>query len=726
MNDIVKGLNNEQKEAVLSKSQHILVLAGAGTGKTQVLTKRIANLINLGVEPSSILSVRFTNKAAKEMKERIKKLIDPSINIDDIWIGTFHSICNRMLRNHPVASRLGASFQILDSDDQKSLVKQVIEEMKIFEAYSGKEKSNKIREAVKLSVGYINENKDNIKRPKNCTFGEKEFNFFGFNALKVYKEYEDKRNELEVVDFGDLMLYTVEMFENSKETLKEFQDKFKHILVDEFQDTNHIQYEWLKMLIDNKKNYLFVVGDDDQSIYGWRGANIKNILQFDRNFKDTHTIRLEQNYRSTSTILDCANTVIGNNKARKGKNLWSAGDKGNKVNMFIANTTYSEAEYVAKKIKQGIYQGKSPNDFAILYRTNAVSRSAESKLNEYKIPYRIIGGVGFWSRMEIKDVMSYVALIMNPKNNIALERTINIPSRGIGKKTFDKIKQHAGYNRISILDAVKELLENREIKPATKAGKGLQEYLDIVNDGQKLTDNPGALIEMIVRKSKIIKYYMSEGEEKGAEREQNIMELINSAENFRNDSDNMSDLEAFVNYASLQINADKKDSEEAVQMMTIHTAKGLEFPEVFLMGVEEGIFPSRRNCEGHKLEEERRLAYVGITRAEKELTLSAALNRFGGTSAPSRFMTELPESLVIKTEETPQQNQYGFLDNRPKSNEISKPFAQKRNFEKIKIGNNYNHKKYGQGVIISVKEDNDRLIVKVNFDFIGIKQFIVT
>lgn len=729
MNNLLEGLNAEQHQAVISKNQYMLVLAGAGTGKTQVLTKRISNLINLGVEPSSILAVTFTNKAAKEMKERIGKLIDKNINLDEIWIGTFHSICNKMLRKNPIASRLGTNFQIIDADDQKSLVKQVIEENKIFEAYTGSEKANKVKECIKLSVDYINKQKDLIKRPKNCKFTEKDYNFFGFDALKIYKEYEKKRQEIEVVDFGDLMLYTVEMFQNSKDTLEKYQLQFKHILVDEFQDTNYIQYEWLKMLIANGENYLFVVGDDDQSIYGWRGANISNILDFDKKFKQVETIRLEQNYRSTNTILNCANTIIANNQARKGKNLWSQKEIGTKIQVYFSNTIYSEAESIARMIKKGINQGVSPNEYAILYRTNAISRSLESKLNEFKIPYRIIGGLGFWSRMEIKDVMSYLAILLNPKNNIAIERTINVPSRGIGKKTFEKIKLHALQNQIGILESIRDLIEKREIKPATKAGLGLQNYLSIIENAHNLKETPHLAIESIIKESKLIEYYMTEGEEKGSERELNLLELINSSEHFTNEDIEISDLEAFINYASLQTNIDKKDTEEAVQMMTIHTAKGLEFPNVFLAGVEEGIFPSQRNTDRKSLEEERRLMYVAITRAKENLSISSAGNRFNQTSVPSRFIQELPPELIVLNDESQNSNSYqqnyGFLE-KPQNQSISKKMHQKRNFENYKIGSTIQHKKFGRGTILSIKEENERLILKIDFDFIGIKNIIVS
>ena len=728
MKDLLDGLNNEQKQAVSSKSQYMLVLAGAGTGKTQVLTKRIAYIMDLGVEPNSILSVTFTNKAAHEMKKRIKSLVNPDVNIDDIWIGTFHSICNRILREEPTASGLGRSFQIIDSDDQRSLVKQVIEEEKLFESFSAKDRSNKIKEAVKESINYINQKKDEIKRPKDCTFSDKDFSYYGFNILTVYKHYETKRQELEVLDFGDLMLYTVEMFLRSKETLKKYQDKFKHLLVDEFQDTNYIQYEWLKLLNKIKGNYLFVVGDDDQSIYGWRGANIKNILNFDQEFTNVETIRLEQNYRSTTTILDCANEVISNNKKRKGKNLWSAKEKGDPIEVYQANNPYSEAEYIARSIIRNINNGSNPSEHSILYRTNAVSRTIESKLNEFKIPYRIIGGVGFWSRMEIKDVMSYVAIILNNNNNIALERTINIPTRGIGKKTLEKIKAYSKANKINVLESLRQMLDSKEMNPATKAGKNLTEYLDLIDKGRNLINSPRALVEHIIYKTNIIKYYMNESEEKGSEREFNLLELINTAEHFDNKENADNVTEAFVNYASLQTDNNKKQDEDAVQMMTIHTAKGLEFPKVFLAGVEEGIFPSGRNKEGNKLEEERRLAYVGITRAERNLTITCSDSRFGSDASPSRFINELPENLIIKKIENDnnQRQNYSFLDKGNSHNSISKSFNQKRNFENLKIGSPFSHKKYGKGIILSLKEENDRMIIKINFDFYGIKNIMVT
>jgi DNA helicase-2/ATP-dependent DNA helicase PcrA len=722
---ITEGLNPEQKKAVLSKSRRLLILAGAGSGKTQVLTRRITHLLANGVNTSDFLSVTFTNKAAKEMKVRIGGLLGDDVYLDDMWMGTFHGLCNRMLRVNINSIDIAQGYQIIDGDDMKKLIKQILQSEKLFESFPTKEKTNLMKKAQQSAMSYIGNKKDEGKRPESCKFTQEEFSLHGFNALTIYKKYEIELKKLNLLDFGDLILSTVEMLEDHPEILKKYQSQFKHILVDEFQDTNFIQYKWLKML--SKKSNLFVVGDDDQAIYEWRGANIKNILNFEKAYKNVEVIKLEQNYRSTNNILQCANGLINSNQIRKGKSLWSDKNLGEKIEISGHFNPYVEAEHIARSIQQKIKSGSSASDFCILYRSNAVSRVIEAKLNELKLPYRIIGGLGFWSRMEIKDVMAYLSIMDNPSNYIAIDRVINVPKRGIGGKTVEKIKDFSISNDMLILDAMESMIENKVLKG--KVADELTDFLSIVkgNDNYKFTLEEK--IKHIIESSGMVEYYKNENEEKGSDRLENLFELINAAAHFKNPDASINDIDAFIQHSALQTDIEKDEGQEAIQLMTIHAAKGLEFPNVYLVGIEEGIFPSSRSVNDDKLEEERRLMYVAITRAEVFLSVSYSKSRYGGDMIePSRFINEMPEENIkfIKTGNT---SSNGFTNKPGKFasfNSNSNTGVKNSKISDFKVGSQYFHKKFNQGTIERIDKSNiGKTILTVNFSKYGIKNIII-
>ncbi len=715
--ELLEGLNENQKEAVTSRSKRVLVLAGAGSGKTQVLTKRVAYLLNKGAEASSILSVTFTNKAAKEMKERINKIKPDNIYLGDMWIGTFHSLCNKILKQNHLSAGLNPYFQIIDTDDQLKIIKDIIKDkLNLFQEYESKERTQKVKAAAQESLNYISKAKDNIKRSKDCSFNQDDLLYYGFNILSVYKEYESFLIEKDLLDFNDILLKTYELFRDVPKVKDFYNNKFRHILVDEFQDTNKLQYEWVKML--SKNNYLFVVGDDDQSIYGWRGAKIENIIKFDKEHEDTQVIKLEQNYRSTNNILNTANHLISFNLKRKGKNLWSEKGNGEKVLVKELQSPYQEAEYIARSIKN-IKENKNINfeDFAILYRNNSISRILESKLNEFKIPYKIIGGLGFWSRAEIKLSMAYLELVNNHKNDIAFEKTVNAPSRGIGKKTIEKIKLDSSINNVSCFETAIKMVNNKEIKG--KAAANLKEYLNIILEANKLEEIKSVL-EYVLEKIDLMNYYINTDLEKGEERVLNINELLNAAETFVPE-DGLNDLSSFVDYARLQSSTDEESVKDSVQLMTVHASKGLEFPIVFISAFEEGIFPSNRAVEEGNIEEERRLAYVAVTRAKEKLEITGTLKRYPTTdSILSRFVEELPDKYIniIRTEGN--NNYYTPYGNRNNLTDSKKKLI----LSEFDIGKEINHPKFGTGVIISKNIQGDKLLLKIDFDFIGVKNLI--
>jgi DNA helicase-2/ATP-dependent DNA helicase PcrA len=727
---LIESLNDKQKEAVLSRNQHIRVLAGAGSGKTKVLTTRIAYLQYLGSDAASILAVTFTNKAAAEMKERIATLLPENLkhNLNKLWIGTFHGLCNRIISAHHSILGLPKNYEIIDSADQKSIVRRILEELAI---------SEDKKEVIKESLIYINGSKEKGFRPEESLDYLQSLGF-PMMLLEIYKRYEDIRISSNALDFGDILLYVHELFRSNPEVKKYYQDKFQHILVDEYQDTNDIQEQWLSDI--SYGNYLYVVGDDDQSIYGWRGAKIDNIMNFKKRFPNSETVKLEQNYRSTNKILTAANEIIKNNKKREGKNLWSAQDGGENLLVQQCSSPEEEARNISAYIENEVENnGKKPSDFAILYRNNSLSRAFESKLTERMVPYKIIGGIGFWSRKEIKDILSYLSMFNNESNDVSFERTINFPTRGIGKKTLLKIRETALNENISMLNAVKDLLLNNEIKG--KAAQKIQNYISIIKNGKKMKGGaPFNLIMHVLDNTDITEAYNKEGEEKSDERKLNIQELVYFSRNFKNEDENKSELEAFLYHASLQSDADKQKDGDLVQLMTIHASKGLEFPHVFIVGFEQGVFPSKRSIDNkNSLEEERRLAYVAITRGEKTVDFSFCEWRYNQQSSLSMFLNELPlEILDFKSN-----SEYGICElgrkitdykyNRENegyndTSDTNTNTPVKKAVKKINrydVGDFVNHKKYGEGEIISIYKKDNTLVAKVDFGFIGKKDLII-
>ena len=713
-------LNDSQRKAVESRAKNVLILAGAGSGKTRVLTTRISYLTNLGVEPSSILAVTFTNKAANEMKERIKGIVNSNIDINSAWIGTFHGLCNKIIAAHHSMLNLPKNYQTLDGNDQKALVRRAIEEIE----EEINEKLDK-KEYVQNALNFINKAKETGKRPKSS-----EDLLIALNLepiyLTIYKRYEYMRKLTNTIDFGDMLLCVYELFRDYKEVREYYSKKFSHILVDEYQDTNHIQNEWIKFL--STGNYLFVVGDDDQSIYGWRGAKIENILNFDKNNRDTETVKLEQNYRSTKNILACANSVIKNNNTRYGKNLWSAGDEGSKITIEESSFPEEEAQKVCDDILLKIQRlNAKPSDFAILYRNNAISRSFEGKLTERQIPYKIIGGTSFWSRKEIKDVLAYLSLVANKENDIAFERVVNTPARGVGKKTVEKIRVKAFGRKTTMFDALSILLEENEIRG--KVGNSLREFQQIIMTTIK-SDISLSIYNTIIKvleETGLMTSYSNEGEEKSDERMKNIQEMTYFAKNFVNEEDGLSDIDVFLSQAALQADSETDKNIDSLQMMTLHASKGLEFPYVYMVGVEQGIFPSKRAIESSKsksmIEEERRLAYVGITRAEIDLSISYSGWRYNNVSGASMFISELPKEI------TEIKGDYGykkpFYSN---SNSESRDSCEEsiKNKRKFKVGESIKHKKFGTGEILEIDiNSRDMIVIVVDFGFIGRKRIMI-
>lgn len=635
-------LNPMQQEAVLHTEGPLLVLAGAGSGKTRALTHRVAYLIEeKGVAPWNILAITFTNKAAGEMRERVNNLVE--YGADSIWVSTFHSLCVRILRRFIENLGYDTSFSIYDSDDQKTLMKQIFKSMEV--------NTKQYKERGVLSI---------ISAAKNELIGSDEFelnaraggDFRNRKIAEIYREYQAQLKKNNALDFDDLLVKTVELFENNPEILDYYQEKFKYIMVDEYQDTNTVQFKLVSQLAKKYRN-ICVVGDDDQSIYRFRGANIRNILNFEEAFPGARVIKLEQNYRSTKTILDAANSVIRNNEGRKDKTLWTENEEGTKVRVKIFDTAYDEAEGIVKDM---VKQGGSWKDYAVLYRTNAQSRILEEKCIAYNVPYRMVGGVNFYQRKEIKDILAYLKTIANGRDDLAVQRIINVPKRGIGATTVGKVNLYAAEHGMSFYDTLLRIAAVPGIgKTAAKIDKFTDEigrFRRMLRDGEAIQDVITEILESTGYKDELLE----EGEVESEARLENIGELISKAVSYWEEADEPS-LDEFLEEVALVADIDSMDeSEDRVILMTLHAAKGLEFPNVYLSGMEDGLFPSQMAMseDPEALEEERRLCYVGITRAEKSLMMTGARTRMvkGETrySRPSRFLDEIPEELVEKEE----------------------------------------------------------------------------
>jgi DNA helicase-2/ATP-dependent DNA helicase PcrA len=690
ISDILTPLNKQQREAVAAELKPILVIAGAGTGKTRVLVHRIAFLIATNqARPHNILAVTFTNKAAREMQQRIQKLIRGSTQ--GLWVGTFHGTAHRLLRTHHKEANLPQNFQILDSDDQLRMIKRVIRSMQLDEkVYIPKEIQY-----------FINHRKEQALRAKDII--AEDYETWLKQMIQIYQAYENDCQRMGVVDFAELLLRTYELFRDNETLLFQYQQRFKHILVDEFQDTNTIQYAWLQLLAGTN-SLLFVVGDDDQSIYGWRGAKIEHIQKFAENYADTQTIRLEQNYRSTGTVLAAANALINNNPERLGKNLWTDGNAGEPIYIYTAYNETDEASFVATQIQQ--WQGRL-KEIAILYRTSAQSRVFEEAMLKKSIPYRIYGGLRFYERAEIKDVLAYLRLILHKNDDSAFERIINTPKRGIGDKTVEAVRKFARQRGISLWEAANELTTSNQLN--SRATKTLNDFLALILKLEQAIE-PFSLNEQVLyinENSGLIDNYKKAAKDEAQRRIENLEELVTAAKEFESSAKDGNDpLNAFLAHAALESgDMQASDYEDCVQMMTLHLAKGLEFELVFLCGLEEGLFPHENTIKEGHLDEERRLCYVGITRAKQELYLCHSETRMmrglRDFTRPSRFIHEVPAELTQE------------VRMKTTTSQISS-----QHFE---VGNRVKHPNFGTGVVIEVEGSGDFARILVNFDKEGQK-----
>ena len=702
---LLNSLNDAQRQAVTASIGRQLVLAGAGSGKTRVLVHRIAWLIQVeNASPHSVLSVTFTNKAAAEMRHRIEQLM--GINPAGMWVGTFHGLAHRLLRAHWQEAGLSQTFQILDSDDQQRLVKRVIRELGLDEQ----------RWPVRQAQWFINGQKDEGLRPQHI---QASGDLFLGTMRSIYEAYEAACLRAGVIDFSELLLRALDLWRDHPGLLEHYQKRFRHILVDEFQDTNAVQYAWLRLLAKGGDS-LMVVGDDDQSIYGWRGAKIENIYQYSTDFPDAETIRLEQNYRSTAGILKAANALIANNSGRMGKELWTDGSDGEAINLYAAFNEHDEARYVVETIQSALNTGLARNDIAILYRSNAQSRVLEEALLRERIPYRIYGGQRFFERAEIKNAMAYLRLLEGRGNDAALERVINVPARGIGEKTVEAIREHARHSNVSMWEAMRQLIANKAL-PGRASG-AIAGFIELIeNLAAKVMDQPLHLMtQTVIEQSGLIAYHEAEKGEKGQARVENLEELVSAARNFESaeEDEELSPLASFLGHASLEAgDTQAEDHEDGIQLMTLHSAKGLEFPYVFLVGMEEGLFPHKMSLEEPgRLEEERRLAYVGITRAMHNLVMTYAETRrlYGAETynKVSRFVREIPKGLIQEVR---------------LSNSVSRPFGgQKQGASTLfggsdipetefKLGQLVKHAVFGEGVILNFEGAGAQARVQVNF-----------
>ncbi|EMH1106417.1 DNA helicase II [Proteus mirabilis] len=706
---LLEGLNDKQREAVAAPRVNMLVLAGAGSGKTRVLVHRIAWLLSVEqASPFSIMAVTFTNKAAAEMCHRIEDLIGTSQG--GMWIGTFHSLAHRLLRAHYLDAGLPQDFQIIDSDDQYRLIRRIVKSMALDDK----------QWPPRQGMWYINGKKDEGLRPQHIqTYG----NPVETTWLKVYQAYQEACDRAGLVDFAELLLRAHELWLNKPQILEHYQHRFTNILVDEFQDTNRIQYAWIRMLA-GQTGKVMIVGDDDQSIYGWRGAQVENIQNFLNEFPGAETIRLEQNYRSTSNILKAANALIANNSDRLGKNLWTEGAEGEPISLYCAFNDLDEARYVVGRIKRWHEEGGALADCAILYRSNAQSRIMEEALLQANMPYRIYGGQRFFERQEIKDALSYMRLTANRHDDASFERVVNTPTRGIGDRTLDVVRQVARDNQITLWESALQVIEHKML--AGRAIAAIARFLELIETlANETADMPlHVQTDRIIRDSGLKAMYEQEKGEKAQARIENLEELVTATRQFsyQDEDEDLMPLQAFLSHAALESGEGQADAyQDAVQLMTLHSAKGLEFSQVFIVGVEEGMFPSQMSLdEGGRLEEERRLAYVGVTRAMKKLTLTYAENRrlYGKevSHRPSRFIGELPKECVEEV-------RLRATVSRPVNHHrLGTPIVS--NDTGYSLGQRVKHPKFGEGTIINIEGSGEHCRLQIAFNGEGIKWLV--
>jgi DNA helicase-2/ATP-dependent DNA helicase PcrA len=735
VSDILENLNDAQRDAVCSPPGNMLVLAGAGSGKTRVLVHRIAWLIRAEhVSPYAILAVTFTNKAAREMRSRIEALL--GVSPGGMWVGTFHGLAHRLLRAHWQEAELPQAFQILDSDDQYRLIRRILRELQLDEA----------NWPPRQVQGFINARKDEGLRPQHIEHYD---DLHQKTLLRVYQRYEEACQRGGLVDFAELLLRAHELWLKRPDVLQIYRERFQHILVDEFQDTNAIQYAWIRLLA-GESGHVFVVGDDDQSIYGWRGARVENIHQFRKDLHNVRLIRLEQNYRSTGTILAAANALIDNNADRLGKELWTEGAEGEPIRLYSAFNELEEARFIVERIDEWQAKGGGRSEVALLYRSNAQSRVLEEALMRADIPYRVYGGMRFFERAEIKDALAYLRLVANRDDDPSFERVVNTPTRGIGDRTVQAVRERARSHVLSMWQAARQIVAEKGL-PA-RAMNALNAFLDLIE--RVAADCQGVELheqtEQVIESSGLLDHFRKEKGEKGRTRIENLEELVNAARQFEFDEEDewagepirtpdgrleeaghmdvprehgdMDPLTAFLAHASLEAGEGQAEEwEDCVQLMTLHSAKGLEFPLVFLCGMEEGLFPHRMSMdEPGRLEEERRLCYVGMTRAMQQLYLtSAEVRRLYGKenyTRPSRFIREIPSQYV-------EEIRMGGVISQPSHAYTSK--AKVASEGGLQLGAHVLHPKFGNGVVLNCEGQGAQARVQVNFDAVGTKWLVL-
>lgn len=710
-NPLLENLNDAQHEAVSAPPCNAIILAGAGSGKTRVLVHRIAWVVREhGCSPNQILAVTFTNKAANEMRHRIEALL--SMSLSNMWVGTFHGLSHRLLRTHWKEANLQESFQILDSDDQYRLIRRLQKSLNLDET----------KWPYKQTQWWINQQKEAGRRAAAVEANAS--SFFDETLCSVYRLYEDNCQQSGLVDFTELLLRALELLEAHKDIREHYQQRFRYLLVDEFQDTNSMQYRWLSAL-KCPQNTITAVGDDDQSIYSWRGARIENMRKFQQDFEDTRVTMLEQNYRSTKTILTAANAIIANNKNRSGKKLWTAGADGEKIDIYAAYSDRDETYHIVSTIERELSKGRQAKDMAILYRSNAQSRILEERLLETGVPYRIYGGQRFFERAEIKDALGYLRILSNPLDDAAFERIINHPTRGIGNTTLVTVREHARSNACSLWESIVKICQAGELLTARARG-ALNNFIQLVSQLQENADRLELheLTEHVLTHSGLTELFSRDKSEKGRSRIENLQELVNATEQFQRPENAIgSSLSVFLSQVALDA-GDEQASEHSdyVSLMTLHAAKGLEFPLVFISGVEEGLFPHQMSVDQPGgLEEERRLCYVGMTRAMQKLIISyAEVRRMHGQERycqPSRFLKELPEHCLNHIRP---QSRVGRAGGNP-FNQAAEEVAG----TDWELGQRISHSKFGSGTITNYEGQGESARIEIVFDNCGKKWLVL-
>jgi DNA helicase-2/ATP-dependent DNA helicase PcrA len=708
---IIEPLNEAQREAVTAPDEPMLVVAGAGSGKTRVLVHRIAWLIQVeNVSPLGILAVTFTNKAAAEMRQRIEALL--GVPVDNLWVGTFHGLAHRLLRRHWQEAGLPQGFQIIDADDQQRLIRRLVRGLELDE-------STWVPREIQW---FINNQKDEGLRPDHIPDNGDPNRA---QLIRLYREYQAACEQAGLVDFAELLLRAHELWLHNPEVLERYRRRFRHVLVDEFQDTNSIQYAWMRVLV-GETGVPFVVGDDDQSIYAWRGARMEHLLRFQKDFPGTRVVKLEQNYRSTGTILRAANAVIANNSGRLGKELWTAGDEGEPIRLYNGYNERDEAAFVVGRIQDWVAQGNPRAEAAVLYRSNAQSRVFEEVLLRESIPYRVYGGLRFFERAEIKDALGYLRLVASRDDDASFERIVNVPTRGIGARTVETVRGYARAYSTSMWQSACSLAGGQL---SGRAANALQAFMQLIEQMDRDTKDLALheQVDHVIKASGLVAHYKKEPRERAEARLENLDELVSAARGFESEEfeEDMSPLDAFLAHAVLESGDTQGDSwEDCVQLMTLHTAKGLEFPLVFMTGMEDGLFPHRRSLnDASGLEEERRLCYVGATRAMQSLYLTyAEQRRMHGVDSfghPSRFIGEIPPELVEEVRPRIQVS-------RPITRRATLDTGKVEDEDALRLGQRVRHGKFGEGVVLNYEGAGAHARVQVNFESAGTKWLVMS